>query len=249
MSDEITSSIKSDDSVGSSVLASHPTLKREKSDPQAGNEPVSLWAIVICAVALVSGGSYLGSTNGGFDYDNYQISGYEPHNPAGGSDVVEIKDPFKEWIKAGKGVYSTTCIGCHQASGMGAPGTYPPLAKSEWVVNGTERFAQIVLKGLHGPIEVNGQAFGSVDMPPHGEMLKDKQIAQVMSYVRYEFENGIEGIENIVTEEMVAEARKRHSGHAGFFTVSELAPADSYLPGAAPASPSEGTVPAETPAK
>ena len=35
----------------------------------------------------------------------------------------------------GKVVYSTTCAACHQATGEGVEGTYPPLAGSE-IVNG-----------------------------------------------------------------------------------------------------------------
>jgi len=248
MSDENNTSKISDerDSVGSSVLAAHPSEKREKGAPESRREPVSLFAVVLCATALVAGGSYLGATNGGINYSEYQVPGYEPNEPMNDAPKVKVdpNDP-KVWRKAGKGVYSTTCNGCHQANGLGLPGAYPPLAKSDWVTNGSERFSQIILKGLQGPIEVNGQAFNAI-MPPHGDQLNDKQIAQVMSYVRYEFGNGIE---ERITKEMVEEARKRHGGFAGSYTADQLAPAGADLPGVEP--PAEGgaaeAAPVETP--
>jgi mono/diheme cytochrome c family protein len=247
MSDENNTTNLSDDTqVRSSVLSAHPSTKREKSDPKAGQEPVSLWAFVICSVALVAGGGYLGATNGDFDYSQYTVEGYQPTPPAG-IETGPPEDPNSPevWRKNGKRVYGTTCNGCHQASGLGLPGQYPPLVKSEWVTDGTERFAQIVLNGLRGPIEVNGAAFGSIEMPPHGDKLNDKQIGQVMSYVRYEFENGIEPI---VTAEQVAAAREKHAAHVGAYTVDALAPAGAELPGG-PAPEGDAAAPETPPAE
>ena len=242
MSDEKNTTNLSDDAqVRSSVLSAHPSVKREKGDPKSGHEPVSLWAFVICSVALVAGGGYLGPSNGDFDYNQFTVDGYKPTPPAGADAAAAGPvDPVVEWRKNGKRVYGTTCNGCHQASGMGLPGQYPPLVKSEWVNQGTERFAQIILNGLRGPIEVNGATYGSIEMPPHGDKLNNKQIAQVMSFVRYEFENGIEPI---VTEEQISAAREKHAAHVGTYSVDQLAPADAELPGG-PA-PASDTPPAE----
>ena len=48
------------------------------------------------------------------------------------------------WISARK-LYSGNCANCHQASGAGQPGSYPPLAGSEWVLGSKERLAAIML--------------------------------------------------------------------------------------------------------
>src|SRR6185295_2813986 len=83
----------------------------------------------------------------------------------------------------GKVVYSTTCAACHQATGEGVEGTYPPLAGSE-IVNGDEaKVIRIVLNGLTGPVEVAGETYSGM-MPPWGGVLKDPEIAAVLTYVR-----------------------------------------------------------------
>ena len=208
------------------VSSAHATVKREKNYPTTGNEPVALWTFCICAVALLAGGSYLGAKSGNFSYDQITVSGYEPTSP-GGAGAAAVEDPNDPvvWRKKGKKVYNS-CMGCHQGSGLGVPGQYPPLAGSEWVTQGTERFAQIILNGLQGVIQVKGTAY-SGRMEPQVQ-LSDEQIAQVMSYVRYEWGNGIE---ERVTTEGVAQARAAHEGKKGKQTVADLAPADAYLPG------------------
>ncbi len=42
------------------------------------------------------------------------------------------------------------------------PGVYPPLAKSDFLMNDTERAIRVLLEGLQGPITVNGQTFNGV---------------------------------------------------------------------------------------
>src|SRR6185437_12168291 len=42
----------------------------------------------------------------------------------------------------------TRCAACHQATGLGVPGAYPPLAGSEWLLNNPEVPIRIVLHGL-----------------------------------------------------------------------------------------------------
>ncbi len=223
---EFSQSPTSNGEVGSTVLSAHAPARREKKDPETGHEPVTIGAFFLCAIALLAGGSYLGATSGGFAPDHYTMAGYTPQAPEGtGGGGVEV-DPIVAWRKAGKQGFAT-CAGCHQGSGLGTPGVYPPLVGSEFVLEGTERMAQIILNGLSGPITVKGQAFAG-EMPAQKALLNDEKIAQIMSYVRYEWGNGIE---EIVTKEMVAEARKLHGNHSGPQKFSDLAPADAMLPG------------------
>ena len=89
----------------------------------------------------------------------------------------------KEQLPDGKQVFSTTCAACHQATGEGVPGVYPPLAGSEWVNGDEAKLVRILLHGVTGPIEVAGETFNSM-MPPWGATLKDADIAAVLTYVR-----------------------------------------------------------------
>ena len=88
-----------------------------------------------------------------------------------------------EQLPDGKQVFSTTCAACHQATGEGVPGVYPPLAGSEWVTGDDAKVVRILLHGVTGPIEVAGETFNSM-MPPWGATLKDADIAAVLTYVR-----------------------------------------------------------------
>ena len=82
----------------------------------------------------------------------------------------------------GPHLYQTYCMGCHQAEGQGIPGTFPPLAKSDYLMADTSRTIETVLNGLQGPLQVNGQSYNGT-MPPMGH-LKDEEIAGILSYVR-----------------------------------------------------------------
>jgi nitrite reductase (NO-forming) len=85
-------------------------------------------------------------------------------------------------IEKGKQVYMGLCFACHQADGKGLPGAFPPLANSDYMLADRDRAIRVVLKGLSGPVTVNGVTFNSV-MPPQEAVLTDQQIADVMTYV------------------------------------------------------------------
>src|ERR1700737_1711262 len=62
----------------------------------------------------------------------------------------------------GKALFSANCITCHQANGEGVPGQYPPLAGSEVELgDATNHLIAIVLKGLQGPVVVEGKPFNN----------------------------------------------------------------------------------------
>lgn len=87
----------------------------------------------------------------------------------------------------GKKVYNSVCLVCHMADGSGVPGMHPPLIQTDWVNGDKERLIEITLNGMSGKIEVNGETYNSI-MPPHSH-LSDKQIADVLTYVRQSFGN------------------------------------------------------------
>ncbi len=85
-------------------------------------------------------------------------------------------------FERGAGIFANTCSPCHQSNGQGVPGTFPPLAMSDFLNADPRRAVRIVLHGLQGPIKVNGTGYESV-MPPFGAQLSDRDIADVLGYV------------------------------------------------------------------
>lgn len=91
------------------------------------------------------------------------------------TEVVAFQDGAK-----GKAIYQKTCVACHQATGLGIPNAFPPLAKSDYLNKDTNRAIKVVLNGLSGPVTVNGKKYNSA-MTSQG--LSDQQVADVLTYV------------------------------------------------------------------
>lgn len=108
-------------------------------------------------------------------------------------------------METGKTVYNSYCIACHQQDGSGVPGAFPPLKETEWVNGDKETLISIVLNGLQGPIEVNGEQYNNI-MTPHN-FLSDDEIAAVLTYVRNSFGNSA----SEVSAEEVADLRNAES--------------------------------------
>ena len=87
----------------------------------------------------------------------------------------------------GKQVFSANCVGCHQASGKGLPGVFPPLDGSEWVAGDERTLANILLHGVTGEITVAGNSFKGA--MPSFQQLGDAELAAVASYVRSGWSN------------------------------------------------------------
>ena len=82
----------------------------------------------------------------------------------------------------GATLYQINCSACHQATGEGLKGIFPPLAQSDYLLADKERSIRIVLQGIGGPIVVNGVEYQGV-MPAPAPM-DDQQVADVLTYVR-----------------------------------------------------------------
>ncbi len=114
----------------------------------------------------------------------------------------------------GKQIYTTTCQACHQATGQGLPGAFPPLEGSEWVTGSPKRMAAIVLHGLMGEITVKGEKFNSV-MPTFQDQLKSEDIAAVITYVRQTFGKTTDVISTALVDEMREETKDQAGPWAG----------------------------------
>ena len=108
---------------------------------------------------------------------------------------------FSQDINKGKTVYTKTCIACHQATGAGIPGAFPPLAKTGHLTD-KNKLVKIILQGMRGPITVKGVKY-DVEMASVG--LTDKETADVINYIRNSWGNKAP----MVTVAEVAAAKKR----------------------------------------
>ena len=106
-------------------------------------------------------------------------------------------------LAKGKDLYNGagSCVAYHMADGKGQPGSVPPLAGSDWLEN-SDRTIAIVLRGMAGPVKVNGDRYYSA-MPPQ-LLFDDEKIADMITYVNQAWGN--KGA--AVTAAQVAKARK-----------------------------------------
>ena len=143
-----------------------------------------------------------------------------------------------EQIAAGKQLYMTICVACHQPTGLGLPMVFPPIVKSEYVNGSAERLIAMILKGNAGPMTVDGKLYNNI-MPGQEMLLTDDKVASVLTYVRQAFGNNAPP----VSAEMVAAARKKFAERKAPWTEAEL---KAWKDDSAP--PAANTPPAPAPA-
>jgi mono/diheme cytochrome c family protein/glucose/arabinose dehydrogenase len=130
----------------------------------------------------------------------------------------------KKLYDLGKEVFNREahCVTCHQADGKGVDNIYPGLAKSNWLEGNGDRVIKIVLKGLFGPLDFQGKKYGpEKGTPPmmgFGPLLKDEEIAAVISYVHQSFGNNLP----MVKVEDVKRVREETKDRAIFYMVDEI---------------------------
>jgi mono/diheme cytochrome c family protein len=107
-------------------------------------------------------------------------------------------------MERGEIVYRMHCLACHQSDGSGNPGMYPPLIETKTVNGDLDKLVEVILHGQSGEIEVKGEIYNQV-MIPHN-FLSDKEIADVLTYLRNSFGNTAGGR---VTEEEVSKIRSK----------------------------------------
>lgn len=199
----------------------HRPIRREPRDPIEGREPVPWFFTAAVALALFWGGWYLGRYSGEFGLATHvAVRGRDAGTAASVREQSEaaISDP----VAAGQRIYANNCASCHQASGQGIPGAFPPLEGSEWVTGSPETLARILLHGLQGPVEVAGQSYNGM-MPAWQELLKDEEIAAVATFLRQLGSNSAPP----VAPELVTSLRTRHAARATHWTADEIVQAEA----------------------
>lgn len=131
------------------------------------------------------------------------------------SNIEEVAPKIGGALDGAK-LFATNCSACHQITGQGVPGAFPPLDGSEYVISDkVDRMAAIMVYGLMGPITVKGQSYSSA-MAPLGQ-LKDEELAAIATYVRGAWSNKAAAVEANV----FADVRKKWA-QRGPFTIEEL---------------------------
>lgn len=115
----------------------------------------------------------------------------------------------------GAAVFNANCMACHQMTGQGIPGAFPPLADHAVDVyaapGGREYLADAVLFGLQGAINVNGMTYNGV-MPAWGH-LADADLADALNHVLTAWDDAPAGFQPYVAADIAA--RRADSLSAG----------------------------------
>ena len=112
---------------------------------------------------------------------------------------------------AGKEIYQTLCVVCHQPDGRGRDKIAPALVGSVLTLGPPAVPVRIMLHGKRGPANV---------MPALGTLMTDDQIAAVLTYVRREWGQSGSAIEAAT----VGTIRGATAGRARPWTAEELQP-------------------------
>jgi nitrite reductase (NO-forming) len=129
-----------------------------------------------------------------------------PAAPAS-AQVAAPAGPYKFDPASGEKLYTANCSACHQATGAGLPGAFPPLKDNPAVLDADPaKQLDVILHGLHGQA-INGTTYPSA-MPPFGAVLSDAEIADIANHERTSWGN--QG--KPVTAEQVQQARAKGGG-------------------------------------
>ncbi|MDE2369231.1 MAG: c-type cytochrome [Burkholderiales bacterium] len=173
-----------------------PQQQRENPEPDESLNPIPWFVILLTGLLLAFGVIYIARS---------AIT----NAPALGDDrvVAELQVAAQRVATGaavdGAALFASHCAACHQATGLGLPGVFPPLARSEWVLGADTVLAAIVLHGLSGSLTVEGKTYAGA-MPAFAAQLQDAEIAAVLSHERSSWGNQAPA----VSETTVAAVRK-----------------------------------------
>lgn len=158
--------------------------QRENEDPEEAVRPMPVVALLVAAGMVVWAVIYILNT--------------EPLNLSQFGDQrtrAELSGPVAAAGGAvdGKALYAAQCAACHQATGAGLPGVFPPLDGAEWVQGEPRVLANILLHGITGEITVKGNKYQGA-MPAFAQ-LSDAELAGIASFIRGNWSNKAEAVQ------------------------------------------------------
>jgi mono/diheme cytochrome c family protein len=176
--------------------------KRENEDPDEGIRPLPWFFVMSLGALAMWGAFYIYSTPSGDESafgDQRTVSTLRPVQVIAGSDSAKAVD--------GKQIYAAKCVACHQSTGLGLTGVFPPLAGAEWVLGDEKVLINILLHGVKGSLEVKGVAYNGV--MPAWKTLSDDELAGLLTYIRSDWGNKAEAIipETVKSQRELTKAR------------------------------------------
>ncbi len=194
----------------------HRAIRREPSDPTEGREPAPWYFVAAIAISLFWGGWYLGRHGGEFSNATHLALGTRDVGTtasAANQNTLAIDDP----LAAGEAVFEKHCVACHQSTGLGIPGAFPPVVGSEWVTGDAGVLIRILLHGMQGPVVVAGATYNGA-MPAWRDVLKDGELAAVATYMRQWEGNDASAIDPAIVSSLRIETADRTTA----YTAAEL---------------------------
>jgi mono/diheme cytochrome c family protein len=220
---------------GVDQLSVEEPSEQDQEVPEPGKAEIPVWLVGVIGIGIFWAGAYLFSFSGGFRSDVFD---FEPKFGVQGGGARGAPDPKV----VGKSLFSSNCITCHQANGQGIPGQYPPLAGSEVELgDATNHLIAIVLKGLQGPVVVEGKPFNNSMQAWEGQYT-DQQLAAILTYVRSDWGNNAPAI----TADMVKQIRDEFKDRKEQWTWPEVEkiPPKNLVAGPAAKPPGQAGAPA-----
>ena len=135
------------------------------------------------------------------------------------------QDDIKTSAERGKAIFMQTCMACHQPTGLGIPGAFPPFDGSEYVQGDTKRLVALVIKGYMGPIEVKGQKFNNILIAVDTQfpILKENaKLADVLNYIRTAWSNKAD---TAITPDFIQKIRDEFKDRTAPWNAEDLAKA------------------------
>lgn len=193
--------------------ATHDAQERENTDPHERIRPVPLAAVLVTLAMVLFGVVYI------------FIS--EPFgNPTLGDrrTAADLSGPapvVAGMAVDGKTVFNAQCVACHQATGKGLPGVFPPLDGSEWVQGDPRTLANILLHGIQGDIRVGDASYNGT-MPAFSQ-LEDAELAAVASFIRSNWSNHADPLPTTLFEQERISGQTRTAPFEGGAALKALA--------------------------
>lgn len=163
-----------------------PAQMRERVDPSEKQHPLPWFVVMLIGAMAMWGVFYIYGMNTALSsrYGDSRTPGAlepPPSRAAAGTAVTTATID-------GAQIYASKCAACHQGTGLGIPGVFPPLAGSEWVQGSEKVLVQIPLRGVTGALQVKGVTYKGA--MPSFSTLSDEEIAAVLTHVRGQWGNG-----------------------------------------------------------
>jgi len=199
----------------SDVEQIHRQIVRELDDPREGFEQVPWFLWVTVATMVFWAGWYIGRRGGTFDAQTHVEYAQVGLTAAAAGDTA-AKGPV-DAVAEGKRIFGANCSACHQNTGLGIAGAFPPIVGSEWVTGSEQTLVRILLHGMGGPMKVKGLTYNGA-MPAWKESMSDEEISYVLTYIRQWAPNAAAA----VAPATVSSLRKEHETRTGSWTEAEL---------------------------